>query len=190
MIQEIMDKASQLYTGFIVAPVEYQVAIGIGVLVVIAALKNVWGILYPVRWTAASLLRVAAFLMHPRKRKAKTTTATDDVSKSVPFDFSTKEKAKAAYAFYAGTDAVQMLSDQQMNIMSEAVNVYDLRGNGGLTTERARRKMQQRIDALQTTAEPVTQPDTSALEARITELEAKRVTQFVEKAMPSGADVA
>lgn len=192
MIQEIMEKANQLYTGFVVAPVEYQVAIGIGVLVVIAALKSIWSVLYPVRWTAASLLRVTAFLMHPRKRKVKTTEAVDDVSKSVPFDFSTKEKAQAAYTFYAGTDAVQMLSDEQMKVISEAIDVYRLEGHGGLTTENERRKMQKRIAALQVTAEPVAQIDTSTLEARITELEAERVTvapKLVEKAMPSKADV-
>lgn len=160
MIQEIMDKASQLYTGFIVAPVEYQVAIGIGVLVVIAALKNVWGILYPVRWTAASLLRVAAFLMHPRKRKKQDSPSPSTTGQGIAFDVTTKGNFVATVKSYKGKLA-RNLSNEQINLLIETANIYnfnteaDYHGNLGvmkyivgekdrrLAEEKARQQAQQ-----------------------------------------------
>ena len=123
MIQEIMEKANQLYTGFVVAPVEYQVAIGIGVLVVIAALKSIWSVLYPVRWTAASLLRVAAFLMHPRKRNKKDNPSLSMSRQGVAFDVTTKENFVATVKSYKGKLA-RNLSEAQINLLIKTAKVY------------------------------------------------------------------
>lgn len=189
MIQEVFARAGQYYTGFINLPIEGQVIGGVGLIIVIAAIKNVWGMLYPVRWTAASLLRVAAFLMNPRKRKSK---KTDSVERSatdiIPFNVSNKKKTIRTYGFYGGTVAVQKLTDDQMEVLSAAIIKFDVGGNGGLTAERCRR------DELQRPPQVV---DTSALEKRIADLEVQgfNATQtpapvVVTRVAPSEADVA
>tara|TARA_R110002096_G_scaffold81468_1_gene190052 strand:- start:672 stop:1205 length:534 start_codon:yes stop_codon:yes gene_type:complete len=147
----MIDRIVQMYDAFMAMPIEGQIITGAGALVVIAATRTVWKIAYPVRWTAASTLRLSAWLIHPRKRKATSRqVASNDI---VPFDFSTKEKAKAAYAFYAGTDMVQTMSVDQMDLLSEAFELYNLRGNMGLTNEKNRRQMQEKMDHLQKMAE-------------------------------------
>ena len=155
MIQEWIDKADQLYTAFVVMPTEYKVVVGIGVLVALAALKNIWGMLYPVRWTAASFLRISAFLMHPRKRKKKeqeerfrwfgaTSSQSDITTKTKeipPFNFATPAAATKAYDYYSRAPMVYDLSDDQIEFMSDAIEIYEIRGNGQLTIERKRRRV-------------------------------------------------
>lgn len=121
MIQEIIERAGQYYTGFINLPIEGQVIGGVGLIVVLAALKTVWGMLYPVRWTAASLLRIAAFLVHPRKRglnKAPNKRAVD-----VPFDVSTDKRFIATVKSYKGKLA-RNLSDEQLNLLMATAKIY------------------------------------------------------------------
>lgn len=192
MIQELIERAGQYYTGFINLPVEGQAIGVVGLIVVLAALKTVWGMLYPVRWTAASLLRIAALLMHPRKRKPKKTDGVELAADVIPFNVSNKKKTIKTYGFYGGTMAVQNLTDSQIEVLSAAIIKFDVRGNGGLSAERRRR------DELKCPPQVV---DTNALEARIVELEVSNfnATQtpaprdyqvVVERVVPSEADVA
>jgi hypothetical protein len=69
--------------------------------------------------------------------------------KPPPFDLSTKEKAQATYDYYCGTDVVQALSLKQMGLVSEAINLYGLTKNNGITDEKKRREMQKKISELQ-----------------------------------------
>lgn len=253
-ISEIISKFNELGTAFVAMPVEYQVVAGIGGLVVIAAARNVWGMLKPVRWTVSTALRAVAFVFHPRKRTPRvssrqpgvtlnesgngfaiTASTADefydlvayyggrhekrrkalsyeqlcqlrDISDAViegvggradylpkgmwkkylpikeerlrreeeqnvrqslmqtqssqisgaapvglrvvPFDFSTEEKAQAAYDFYAGTEVVQMLTPEQMDIISEAIDHFGLKKNSGLTAEKQRRETQSRVNSM------------------------------------------
>jgi len=66
-----MQNLIEIYHTIVELPVEYQVVLGIGALVVLAAIRNMWGILFPLRWAVASLLRVVAFLLHSRKRQKR-----------------------------------------------------------------------------------------------------------------------
>lgn len=133
MIQELLQRANQYYVGFVNLPIEGQVVCGIGAVVVLAAVKNVWGILYPVRWTAASLLRIAAFLMHPRKKKQKSNVDTEGrkgifngEKEQTPFDVSSKQRFVATVKSYKG-NRVRELSDAQIDLLFNAATIYDYR---------------------------------------------------------------
>jgi len=159
----MIDKMTQLYTAFMNMPLEGQIVAGVCAVVVLAAMRTVWKVLFPVRWTISTLFRLVAFVMNPRRRTAKAKAETKDGASVVPFDFSTRENAQAAYDFYAGTDVVQTLSAGQMEIISEAITLYSLEKNGGLGRERDRRKMQEKIRQLQlgaqaSTVEPQPEP--------------------------------
>ncbi|MEE8114328.1 MAG: hypothetical protein V3T23_08225 [Nitrososphaerales archaeon] len=151
----MIDKITQLYDAFMAMPMEGQIITGIGALVTIAALKTIWGMFLPIRWLAASTLRVCAWVMHPRKRRAKDQKVAV-AEQMVPFDFSDKKTAQAAYNFYSKPDVVQGLSSEEMEIVSEAIELFNLSKNGRMTAELDRRavqkkaaKMQQRVIALQ-----------------------------------------
>ena len=139
MIQELIEKAGQYYTGFTHLPIEGQVIAGAGMLVLLAALRNLWRMLYPVRWTAASLLRIAAFLVQRKKRKTKKTDVGQVVADIIPFDISNKKKTIKTYAFYGTTPAVQNLTDHQINVLEAATVKFKIKGHGGLGPERRRR---------------------------------------------------
>jgi len=191
MIQELIARANQYYIGFTNLPIEGQVIGGVGLLVVVAALKNVWGILYPVRWTAASLLRIAAFLMHPRKRKPKTDPGGrkgvfDDGGTSTIFDASSKERFIATVKSYKGKLA-RDLSNEQINLLIKAGDIYQYQTvrhyNGGLglmkhiVTEQERRLAEAKVAERAAKA--------AALQNQVAEVEPEKVP-FVA----SEADVA
>ena len=128
MIQELIERVSQYYTGFINLPIEGQVIGGIGLVVVIAAMKTLWGMLYPVRWTAASILRIAAFLVYPRKRGSRKVAGKRTVD--VPFDVSTAKRFIATVKSYKGKMA-RNLSQDQLNLLIETAGIYNYATFGG-----------------------------------------------------------
>ena len=80
------------------------------------------------------------------------------VSSSVPaFDFSTEERATSAYEYYASDDVAPTLSQNQIDLILEAIHIYGLAGNGGLTREKNRRIMRQKMaEVEQASQAPVT----------------------------------
>ena len=135
MIQEVIERLGQYYTGFINLPLEGQIICGIGAVVVLSAFKNVWKLLFPVRWGAATLLRTAAFLVSPGKKKVKVRGNSD----ILPFDLSNKKKTKKTYEYYTWEPRVYDLTDEQLNDLDAAVFNFEIRGNGRIGKERRRR---------------------------------------------------
>lgn len=209
MIQELMERASQYYTGFVNLPVEGQVIGGVGLLVVLAALKNVWSILYPVRWTAASLLRIAAFLMNPRRRKkVQKGLTTIDVNGNAPlWDFTNEDSYNKVVLYYGHKKNVAeltALSHDQLRQIRKITGVTNTHQSSNkklkaaykvIRAERIKRERAEDMQGLvvQEAAPPCpptpwVQSDTNALEARITELEemhSPATPKFVEQAAPS-----
>jgi hypothetical protein len=68
---DIVERINTLYATVMALPVEGQVAIGIGALVIVALARNIWKLLYPVRWVAATTLRGGAWALCRRKRVAR-----------------------------------------------------------------------------------------------------------------------
>tara|TARA_R110000822_G_scaffold88608_10_gene205226 strand:- start:1048 stop:1773 length:726 start_codon:yes stop_codon:yes gene_type:complete len=132
----MIDRIVQMYDAFMAMPIEGQIITGAGALVVIAATRTVWKIAYPVRWTVASTLRVGAWVLNPRRRRS----GKGDFNTVPEFDLSNKKKAAVTYAYYAGTDAIQGLTQEQMTRLNAAVDHYSLPPNGGLSAERYRRQ--------------------------------------------------
>ena len=126
-----MSKLDQLYTGFVNMPTEYQVVASVGCLVLLAAVKNVWGMLYPVRLAAASLLRSVAYVLHPRKKTQKTqrvqkgsTTVQVERDTPPPFDVSSKGNFIITMRYYANKDTVNQLSTEQVGLLFDTASVY------------------------------------------------------------------
>jgi hypothetical protein len=150
MINEIFTKLDQYYTAFMGLPIEGQVICGVGLLVALAAAKNIWGLISPVRWTAATTLRGVAFLLHRgRKTQRKVNPCTQievpkqtHASDIVPFDISTKKKAQLTYDCWPKPTLAHKLTDNEIEMLSAAISKFKLKPNGLLTKERARRKEQ------------------------------------------------
>ena len=136
-MQDLTSKFSQLYEGFLVMPVEYQVVVSAGLLIALAALKNIWSMLYPVRLATASLLRSVAFVIHPRKKKVRVSVAKKVVDNEVPrtgffprsappaFELDTVEKFYAVVEYYGDTgnsEELKALSYPQLQLLKKAAD--------------------------------------------------------------------
>lgn len=171
MIQELIERAGQYYTGFINLPIEGQVIGGIGLVVVMAAMKTLWGMLYPVRWTAASLLRIAAFLVHPRKRGPKKASSKRAVD--VPFDVSTKKRFAATVKCYKGKKS-RYLSDAQLDLLIKTAGIYGYYTSteshlmGYIVTEQHRRRNEEKAQQQAKEA--------ADLQNKVAEVEPEKVT--------------
>lgn len=116
----MLDQAVELWNGFIGLPTEYQVAIGVGGLICLAALRNIWGMLYPVRFLFAGALRGIAFVAHPRKQIGSKQSNQEELQEAPVFNVSTPEQLKATLKYYvANTIKVQELSDDQINVLDD-----------------------------------------------------------------------
>lgn len=87
---------------------------------------------------------------------------------NIPFDVSSKDAAQLTYDHYAQPEHAKSLCDGQMELLSEAIELFGLKKNGLLTDERNRRKMAQRAEEL---LAPKTRGREAELEARIAQLE-------------------
>jgi len=144
-MQDLTSKFSQLYEGFLVMPVEYQVVVSAGLLIALAALKNVWGMLYPVRLAAASLLRSVAFVIHPRKKAKKEPnlfkikviedqpikTGIFSPNVAPPFELDTVSKFYAVVNYYSDSsnkEALKSLEYSQLQLLKKAVDASPITG--------------------------------------------------------------
>jgi hypothetical protein len=129
MIQDIMEQAGQYYTCFVNMPTEGKVIISVGALVILAALKNIWGLLKPVRWTAAKLLNGVAFILFPRRRKPKlkdTATMHQGIFNPPPdLDVKTVDELRNVIHHYGGKRNAKRraeLTDAQLDKIKDAYN--------------------------------------------------------------------
>lgn len=133
MIQEMMEKFNQLYVGFVNLPIEGQVVSGVGALVVLAALKNLWSLLYPARWGIATSLRGLAYAIHPRGRQPKTNNpkATKAPKFHAPvWDLSTNESLRDVVLYYGSKNNVATLSKEQMTAIINVSASSKFKKNG------------------------------------------------------------
>lgn len=125
----------ELYDYVVNAPVPMQICMGIGTLTVIAALRNLWKILLPIRWPAAKLLDTGSFLLYPKKRRNKNREFAEAYGMShakmvgcyssqpkVAFDITSSRKAfiKTLKAYASTEKKCLALTDQQIKDIRKA----------------------------------------------------------------------
>ena len=92
-----------------------------------------------------------------RRQSMNNVEEVTPTSSVVPFDFSTEQRAAAAYEYYASDNVAPTLSEKQMELIADAIEVYSLVGNGGLGREKKRRIMRQKMaEVEQASRAPVT----------------------------------
>ncbi len=126
-----MQNLIEIYSTIVELPVEYQVILGIGALVVLAALRNVWGILFPLRWAVASLFRVVAYLLHPRKRRRRLAPSLDVTKNPDSFmdGLGTRRGFIKAAKYYSKPKRVKDLDDKQLDLLLDIASAYNLIDN-------------------------------------------------------------
>lgn len=118
----------ELYDYVVDAPVPMQICMGIGTLTVIAALRNLWKLLLPIRWPAAKLLDTGSFLLYPKKRRNKTREFAYGyqgpiaVDPKVPFDITSSKEAfiKTLKAYASTEKKCKMLTEEQVKSICKA----------------------------------------------------------------------
>lgn len=135
---------NDLYDAFLNSPTEYKILMGVGTLVMVSALRNIWGMLKPVRWTAATALRLTAGVLHRGRHQWQVARQGSPL-----FDFSTEEAAEQAYNQYGTDPEVRSLSRKQMKQLIKARDIWGFYGHGGIAKEIGRRKMEKEALRLQ-----------------------------------------